>query len=210
MTSRSRELINCLAGHVHALQSLSPPTKRKLTVKSALRVSAVKYPLNPRGLQNTTCRGNLRKEQASIQKPYTNHTDTIYKPYPQELPILDQYYTSTIAVAYASQGTHHTHIERTRQNMAKVTLNQLLELLRGGIGGLVFRQMPDGTIILSGAPRPDKAELPRNRKCTASAFESQPNRRAGRLINIPSMLSWRMGHGNPPTISLSPTGGTPR
>jgi hypothetical protein len=36
--------------------------------------------------------------------------------------------------------------------MAKVTLNQLMEVLQGGIGDLVFRQRPDGTIIISGAP----------------------------------------------------------
>ena len=36
--------------------------------------------------------------------------------------------------------------------MAKLTLNQLFEALRGGIGGLVFRRRPDGTIIVSGAP----------------------------------------------------------
>ena len=36
--------------------------------------------------------------------------------------------------------------------MAKLTLNQLFEVLRGGIGGLVFRRRPDGTIIVSGAP----------------------------------------------------------
>jgi hypothetical protein len=36
--------------------------------------------------------------------------------------------------------------------MPKVRLNQLLDSIRGGIGNLVFRQRPDGTIIISGAP----------------------------------------------------------
>jgi hypothetical protein len=37
--------------------------------------------------------------------------------------------------------------------MANVTLNQLLEALRGKLGHLVFRRRPDGRIIVSGTPR---------------------------------------------------------
>jgi hypothetical protein len=37
--------------------------------------------------------------------------------------------------------------------MAKVSINKLMELIRGRIGRLVFRVRPDGTVILSGAPR---------------------------------------------------------
>jgi hypothetical protein len=37
--------------------------------------------------------------------------------------------------------------------MAKVRINQLMDLIRGSIGRLVFRVRPDGTVILSGAPR---------------------------------------------------------
>lgn len=44
--------------------------------------------------------------------------------------------------------------------MAEVTLNQLMEMLRGGIKGLVFRQRPDGKVIVSGAP------LSRGKKAT--------------------------------------------
>jgi hypothetical protein len=125
------------------------PIKRKQTVKSAGQFSGYSS-RGTRGVCRTQpVRGVFGKGQASIQEPYTNHIDTIYKPYPQELLVLDQYYTNTIAIACPSKGTHHTHIERTCQNMAKVTVNQLLELLQGGIGVLVFRQMPDGTIILS-------------------------------------------------------------
>jgi hypothetical protein len=40
--------------------------------------------------------------------------------------------------------------------MAKITFNQLLDAIRGGIGNLVMRQRPDGTIILSGAPQVNK------------------------------------------------------
>jgi hypothetical protein len=36
--------------------------------------------------------------------------------------------------------------------MAIIRLNQLLEVIRGGIGKMVIRQRPDGTLILSGAP----------------------------------------------------------
>src|SRR5512139_601627 len=37
--------------------------------------------------------------------------------------------------------------------MAKVRINKLMDLIRGSIGKLVFRVRPDGTVILSGAPR---------------------------------------------------------
>ena len=37
--------------------------------------------------------------------------------------------------------------------MAKVNLNQLLEMLTGKLGNLVFRRRPDGTVIVSGKPR---------------------------------------------------------
>lgn len=36
--------------------------------------------------------------------------------------------------------------------MAILTLNQLLEAIRGKIGGLVIRRRPDGALIISGAP----------------------------------------------------------
>jgi hypothetical protein len=48
--------------------------------------------------------------------------------------------------------------------MAKVTMNQLIKLLQGRVGGAVFRQMPDGTIILSGAPRPNKRKATKKQK----------------------------------------------
>jgi hypothetical protein len=37
--------------------------------------------------------------------------------------------------------------------MAKVEMNKLMEALSGAIGGLVFRQMPDGSVVVSAAPR---------------------------------------------------------
>jgi hypothetical protein len=55
--------------------------------------------------------------------------------------------------------------------MAKVTLNQLLEILQGGIGGLVFRQMPDGTIIMSGAPRHNKRKTTKKQKAHRERFQ---------------------------------------
>lgn len=46
----------------------------------------------------------------------------------------------------------------------------MIELLRGGIGGLVFRQMPDGTIILSGAHRLDKRKATKKQKAHRQCF----------------------------------------
>jgi hypothetical protein len=37
--------------------------------------------------------------------------------------------------------------------MATVDISKLLKTLRGKIGGLVFRHMPDGTIVVSSAPK---------------------------------------------------------
>ena len=54
--------------------------------------------------------------------------------------------------------------------MAKVTLNQLLEMLQGGIGGLVFRQMPDGTIIISGAPHYHRRKTTKKQKAHWERF----------------------------------------
>ncbi len=47
--------------------------------------------------------------------------------------------------------------------MAKVTFNQLLDRMRGHIGGLVFRQRPDGTIITSQSPRYRKKASPKQK-----------------------------------------------
>jgi len=64
--------------------------------------------------------------------------------------------------------------------MAKVTINKLLEALSGAIGGLVFRQRPDGTIILSGAPRHNKRMTTQKQKAHRERFR-QAARHARRL-----------------------------
>jgi hypothetical protein len=44
--------------------------------------------------------------------------------------------------------------------MAKVNLNKLLETLRGKIGDLVFRHMPDGSLVVSGVPQKRHEDSP--------------------------------------------------
>ncbi len=44
--------------------------------------------------------------------------------------------------------------------MAKVNINKLLEVLRGKIGDLVFRHMPDGSLVVTGLPRKSKKDSP--------------------------------------------------
>ena len=44
--------------------------------------------------------------------------------------------------------------------MAKVDLNKLFKNLRGKIGDLVFRHMPDGSITVSGLPRKRRKDSP--------------------------------------------------
>jgi hypothetical protein len=55
--------------------------------------------------------------------------------------------------------------------MAKLTLNQIFELLRGGIGDLVFRRRPDGTIIVSGAPIYRKGKASPKQKAYRERFK---------------------------------------
>ena len=80
---------------------------------------------------------------------------------------MDQYYVSS--EPFPKQLPNIT-LERTTKHMAKVTINKLLEALSGAIGGLVFRQMPDGTIILSGAPRHNKRKTTQKQKAHRQRF----------------------------------------
>jgi hypothetical protein len=44
--------------------------------------------------------------------------------------------------------------------MAKVDLSKLLKTLRGKVGGFVFRRMPDGSIVVSSAPKKKRRDSP--------------------------------------------------
>ena len=44
--------------------------------------------------------------------------------------------------------------------MAKIDINTLFRTLRGKIGDLVFRHMPDGSLVVSGRPRKRKKDSP--------------------------------------------------
>ena len=48
--------------------------------------------------------------------------------------------------------------------MAKTTWNRLIETLRGKLGNLIYRQRPDGTIIVSGTPRYNKRKATQKQK----------------------------------------------
>jgi len=48
--------------------------------------------------------------------------------------------------------------------MAKAKLSKLIEELRGEIDGLIFRQMPDGSIVVSRAPNYKKRKATRRQK----------------------------------------------
>lgn len=64
--------------------------------------------------------------------------------------------------------------------MAKAKISKLLEELRGEIDGLVFRQMPDGSIVVSKAPKRKK------RKATAR----QKAYREGTFTDRSQWASW--------------------
>src|SRR5574341_2319113 len=48
--------------------------------------------------------------------------------------------------------------------MAKVTTSDLIKGLRGAIGGMVFRQMPDGSVVVSGLPYYGRRKFSRSQK----------------------------------------------
>jgi C4-dicarboxylate-specific signal transduction histidine kinase len=48
--------------------------------------------------------------------------------------------------------------------MAKMTLNRIVEALWGKLGDLVYRQRPDGTIIVSGTPEQNKKKATQKQK----------------------------------------------
>ena len=43
-------------------------------------------------------------------------------------------------------------IARTDKDMAKAIMDELIKAFRGVMGGLVFRQMPDGSVLVSMHP----------------------------------------------------------
>ena len=79
--------------------------------------------------------------------------------------------------------------------MAKVTMNQVLEALQGGVGSLVFRQRPDGTIIISGAPTPRKGKASPKQKAHRQRFKqaSRYAKNASKLHPIYGELAATVG-----------------
>lgn len=55
--------------------------------------------------------------------------------------------------------------------MAKVDINQLMVVLQGSVGDLVFRPRPDGSIIVSRAPRPRKGKATAKQKAHRQRFK---------------------------------------
>ena len=54
--------------------------------------------------------------------------------------------------------------------MAKTTLNRIIEALRGKLGNLIYRQRPDGTIIVSGVPLYNKRKATPKQKAYRQRF----------------------------------------
>jgi hypothetical protein len=54
--------------------------------------------------------------------------------------------------------------------MAKTTLNRIIETLRGKLGDLIYRQRPDGTVIVSGTPRYNKRKVTQKQKAYRQRF----------------------------------------
>jgi hypothetical protein len=55
--------------------------------------------------------------------------------------------------------------------MPKVIMNQLIKALRGAIGGLVFRQMPDGSVLVSRSPDFSRRKFSQAQKDHQSRFK---------------------------------------
>jgi len=54
--------------------------------------------------------------------------------------------------------------------MPKVTMNQLIEAFHGKLGDLVFRQMPDGSVVVSRVPRYDRRKATPKQKAHRQRF----------------------------------------
>lgn len=55
--------------------------------------------------------------------------------------------------------------------MARVSVHQLFDMLRGGIGGLIFRHRPDGMVIVSGKPHYRKGRSSAKQKAHRQRFK---------------------------------------
>lgn len=64
--------------------------------------------------------------------------------------------------------------------MASMTLNQLIEILRGKLGHLVFRQRPDGKVIVSSTPHYRKGKASQKQKDHRQKFGT--NARQAKLL----------------------------
>ena len=70
---------------------------------------------------------------------------TLYAPYIHLILSLYSY-------AYSLPASQPPPYEKGHSTMAIVDINELFETLRGKIGRLVFRRLPDGRLVVSGAP----------------------------------------------------------
>ena len=61
--------------------------------------------------------------------------------------------------------------------MTKVILNRTIEGLRGRIGNLIFRQLPDGTTLMTGAPPQMNSRQKKRAKLKRSAAQNAHNER---------------------------------
>ena len=57
--------------------------------------------------------------------------------------------------------------------MAKADLNKLVNSLRGRVGDLVFRQMPDGSIVVSSAPKKKRRSSQRQKAYRRGTFRER-------------------------------------
>jgi hypothetical protein len=57
--------------------------------------------------------------------------------------------------------------------MAKADLNKLVQSLRGRVGDLVFRQMPDGSIVVSSAPKKKRRSSQRQKDYRQGTFKER-------------------------------------
>ena len=55
--------------------------------------------------------------------------------------------------------------------MAKAIMNEVTKVFRGAIGGLVFRQMPDGSIVVSRAPHYGRRKFSKGQKDHQQRFQ---------------------------------------
>jgi hypothetical protein len=75
--------------------------------------------------------------------------------------------------------------------MAKADLNKLFKSLHGKVGELVFREMPNGSIVVSSAPKRSAKAVSARRRTATGPSRTGPSGPSRPSTNTRSTPSWQ-------------------